>query len=165
MPVSAIVAESRLMDAWSAPGHVFCTGGNPVCCAAALATLDVIEEEGLLARASEMGERLRLGFGELACRYEAIGDVRGSGLMLGVDLVEDLETRAPDRALAAQVVTACFDRGVYLTFLGGSVLRIAPPLIAGPDDVDRALTVIDESLADALAGRVDPARAAAVVGW
>jgi 4-aminobutyrate aminotransferase len=165
MPVSAIVARSELMNHWSAPGHVFCTASNPVCCAAALATLDVIEREGLLANATAMGQRLRDGLADLADRHVAIGDVRGRGLMLGVDLVSDRLTRERARDVAARVIVACFARGLYLTFLRGSVLRLAPPLTIGPPDVDDALEILDEALDDAVSGRVPDADVAAVVGW
>jgi 4-aminobutyrate aminotransferase-like enzyme len=136
-----------------------------VCCAAALATLDVIEREGLLANATAMGQRLRDGLADLADRHEAIGDVRGRGLMLGVDLVSDRLTRERARDVAARVIVACFARGLYLTFLRGSVLRLAPPLTIGPPDVDDALEILDEALDDAVSGRVPDADVAAVVGW
>jgi 4-aminobutyrate aminotransferase len=165
MPVSAIVARSELMDAWSAPGHVFCTAANPVCCAAALATLDVLEAEDLIARSAAMGARLRAGLEVLRERHETVGDVRGLGLMLGVDLVRDRETRERAGDLAARVVVGCLARGLFLTFLSSSVLRLAPPLTIDADDVDRALEILDAALADAVAGRVSEADVAGLVGW
>jgi 4-aminobutyrate aminotransferase len=165
MPVSALIARSELMDSWTSPGHVFCTGANPVCCAAALATVGVVESERLLSRSRVMGARLRAGLEELASRYEGIGDVRGLGLMLGADLVKDRETKERDPGLAARVIVGCLSRGLYLTFLRRSVLRFAPPLTVTEDEIDRALTIVDEAFGDALAGRVSDAEANAVVGW
>jgi 4-aminobutyrate aminotransferase len=165
MPVSALVARAELMDAWGPPGHVFCTAANPVCCAAALATIAVVEEEGLMENARARGRQLVDGLAELAERHEAIGDVRGLGLMLGVDLVEDRGSKAPARALAAKVTLACYRRGLYLTFLRGSVLRLAPPLVLSEADADRALEILADAFADALAGRVSAQDVASIVGW
>jgi 4-aminobutyrate aminotransferase len=165
MPVSAVVARAELMDSWSPPGHVFSTAANPVCAAAARATLETIREDDLLENARQRGAQLVEGLEVLAGRHEAIGDVRGLGLMLGVDLVEDRVTRAPARALAAKVVVACYRRGLYLTFLRGCVLRLAPALTLDADAADRALTILDEALDDALSGRVSDAEAAAITGW
>ncbi|MGH3242338.1 MAG: aspartate aminotransferase family protein [Spirillospora sp.] len=165
LPVSAVIADARLMASWSAPGHVFSTAANPVCAAAALATLDVIEDEGLAANAAAMGERLRAGLAELATRHPAIGDIRGAGLMYGLDLVTDPVTRRRSRRLAAAVSAACFSRGLYVTFLRGSVLRLAPPLVIDAGEIDLALDILDASLADAAQGRVPEAHISAVVGW
>jgi 4-aminobutyrate aminotransferase len=165
MPVSALVARSELMDSWESPGHVFCTAANPVCCAAALATLDVVEGEDLLGNADAMGVRLRAGLERLAEEHEAVGDVRGLGLMVGADMVADRETRERSREVAAAVVAGCLRRGLYMTFISGSVLRLAPPLTIGAADVDRALEILEEALRDATLGRVAQEDIAAVVGW
>lgn len=165
MPVSAIVAASDLMDSWSAPGHVFSTSGNPVSSAAALAVLDIIEEEGILENAKQRGDQLRTGLERLAESHEVIGDVRGRGLMLGMDLVTDQSTRSRHRSLAAKVVRACFDRGCFITFLAGSVLRFAPPLIISEEEVDLALEILESALRAALSGRITDSDVASLVGW
>lgn len=165
MPISAVVARSELMDAWEAPGHVFSTSGNPVTTAAALAVLDIIDDEDLVAAAWARGDTLRAGLEELACNHEVIGDVRGRGLMLGVDLVADPDTRARDRLLAAKVVKGCFDRGCFLTFLAGSVLRFVPPLVISDQEVHRALEVVGEALSDAVSGKVTDGEVAQFTGW
>ena len=165
MPVSAIVARTELMDHWAAPGHVFCTAANPICCAAALATLQIVADEGLIANATRMGERLRTGLASLAAEYEAIGDIRGAGLMLGVDLVEDRGARRRARRLAAAVVAAAYRRGLFVTFVAGSVLRLAPPLTLTSADADRALAILAEAFNDAVNGRVAESAVAAVIGW
>jgi 4-aminobutyrate aminotransferase len=165
MPVSAVVARAELMDAWGPPGHVFSTGANPVCCAAALATLAVVEDEDLMGNARRRERQLVEELGRLSERYEAIGDVRGFGLMLGVELVEDRDTKAPARELAARLTVACYRRGLYLTFLRGSVLRLAPPLVLGEVDAQRAMEILAESFEDVLSGRVSASDGASVVGW
>lgn len=165
MPVSAVVARAELMDAWGPPGHVFSTGANPVCCAAALATLAVVEDEDLMGNARRRERQLVEELGRLSERYEAIGDVRGFGLMLGVELVEDRDTKAPARELAARLTVACYRRGLYLTFLRGSVLRLAPPLVLGEADAQRAMEILAESFEDVLSGRVSASDGASVVGW
>jgi 4-aminobutyrate aminotransferase len=165
LPISAIVARSELMEAWRAPGHVFSVAAGPVCCAAALATLEVIADEDLIGNARRVGERLRSGLEELSGRFEAIGDVRGRGLMLGVDLVRSRDTRERDRDLTAKVIVRCVELGLYLTFLAGSVLRLAPPLIIDEGQADRALGILEQALDDAVHGRVSDEQAGAVTGW
>jgi 4-aminobutyrate aminotransferase len=165
MPISAVVARSELMDAWEAPGHVFSTSGNPVTTAAALAVLDILEDEQLVEAARARGATLRAGLEELARAHEVVGDVRGRGLMLGVDLVADPGTRARDRLLAAKVVKGCFDRGCFLTFLAGSVLRFVPPLVISDEQVQEAVEIVGKALADALAGKVGDDEVAQFTGW
>jgi 4-aminobutyrate aminotransferase len=165
MPVSAVVARADLMDSWGPPGHVFSTAANPVCAAAALATIAVIEDEDLLSNARERGRQLEDGLARLAERHEAIGQVRGLGLMLGVDLVEDRATRAPARELAAKTVAACYRRGLYLTFLRGCVLRLAPPLVLTAEQAERGLEILDAALEDAEHDRVPAEDVASLTGW
>jgi 4-aminobutyrate aminotransferase len=165
MPVSAVVARADLMDSWGPPGHVFSTAANPVCAAAALATIAVIEDEDLLSNARERGRQLEDGLARLAERHEAIGQVRGLGLMLGVDLVEDRATRVPARELAAKTVAACYRRGLYLTFLRGCVLRLAPPLVLTAEQAERGLEILDAALEDAEHDRVPAEDVATLTGW
>ena len=165
MPVSAIVARSELMDHWQAPGHVFSTGANPVCCAAALATLDVVENEDLLSNTVRMGERLERGLATLAERHPAIREVRGRGLMLGVKLASPPDDADGNRQLASRVVAACFSAGLYVTFFRDSVLRLAPPLIIQESEIDQALQVLDEALDRATKGKVPDSEVAPIQGW
>jgi len=159
------VARDELMHHWAAPGHVFCTGQNPICCAAALATIRVIEEENLLSRASSLGEYLMRELRSMAERYEVIGDVRGKGLLIGVDLVLDRKTRERARAITAKVSWRCWEKGLFVTFFSGSVLRLCPPLVITREQVDRALSILDESLSDVLAGKVPDSVLARIRGW
>lgn len=165
MPLSAIVGRADVMDAWRSPAHVFSTGANPVCCAAALATIQVIRDESLVERSRERGAHLERELGMLATRHELIGDVRGVGLMLGVDLVRDRETKERATSEAAKVVWRCFERNVYMTFFSKSVLRLAPPLVIKPTEIDTFVSVLDATLTDVAEGRVPDSVLEHVVGW
>ena len=123
-------------------------GGNPVSCAVGRAVLRVIEAEGLQANAAAVGAHLKAGLVRLAAKHELIGDVRGEGLMLGVELVADRATRTPATAEAARVFEAAKDAGVLLGKggLGGNVFRIKPPLCFSRDDADFLLEVLDDAL-------------------
>ncbi len=144
MPLSAVVAKAEVMQ-WRSGGHGSTFGGNPVCCEAAMATLDLLEE-GLTDNAAEIGGYLMLELKRLMSRHEQIGDVRGLGLMQAVDLVKDSTTRQPDHDLLAEVLLRAFERGLVLLGCGDSSLRIAPPLIVGQSEVDRAVSILDEVL-------------------
>ncbi len=144
MPIGAIIARESVMR-WKTGAHGSTFGGNPVCCAAALATLDVVERE-LVANARAMGERLMAGVRRLATRYRAIGDVRGLGLMIGVEFVQDQKTREPATDLVNALVQRAFSRGLLLLGCGRSTLRLAPPLIVDANDIDTGLAIIDECL-------------------
>jgi 4-aminobutyrate aminotransferase len=147
MPIGAIVAKESV-STWESGSHGSTFGGNPVCCAAALATLDLIEG-GLMANAVTMGERLQAGVRELAKRHTSIGDVRGRGLMVGVEFVKDRGSREPAPEIVETLVQGAFRRGLLLLGAGKSTLRLAPPLVVDEYDVDTALTMIDEGLSHA----------------
>jgi 4-aminobutyrate aminotransferase len=136
MPIGAIVAREADMK-WEPGAHGSTFGGNPICCAAALATLDLIEE-GLIPRAAALGERLRAGLGELAARHPVVREVRGRGLMIG------LEMASPEAVKALE--WDAFRRGLLVLGAGPSAIRLAPPLVIDDEDVDTALRILGESL-------------------
>ena len=146
MPIGAIIAREAITT-WKSGSHGSTFGGNPVCCAAALATLDLVEG-GLMANAVTMGERLLAGARALADRHASIGEVRGLGLMVGVEFVKDRGTREPAPDLLQNLVQTAFRRGLLLLGAGKSTLRLAPPLVVDAVDVDRALGMIDEILGE-----------------
>ena len=146
MPIGAMVAKESI-STWESGSHGSTFGGNPVCCAAALATLDLVEG-GLMANAAAMGEKLKAGMCRLAERHACIGDVRGLGLMVGVEFVRDRAAREPAPALVHDLVQNAFRRGLLLLGAGKSSLRLAPPLIVGAEDVDIALEMIDTGLGE-----------------
>lgn len=145
MPIGAIIARESIMH-WKNGAHGSTFGGNPVCCAAALATLDVVERE-LMANARAMGERMMAGVRRLAARHRSIGDVRGLGLMIGVEFVTDQATREPATDLVNALVQRAFGKGLLLLGCGRSTLRLAPPLLVDATDIDTGLAIIDECLA------------------
>ena len=146
MPIGAIVSREAITR-WERGGHGSTFGGNPLCCAAALATLDAVEG-GLSANATRMGERILAGLRRLAGRHPSIGDVRGVGLMIGVELVTDRTSMEPAETLVRDLVQLAFTRGLLLLGAGRSTLRIAPPLVVDEYDVDTALELVDGCLTE-----------------
>ena len=122
--------------------------------AAGLAVLQTIEQENLIARATERGAHLRRGLESLQQKYEAIGDVRGDGLLLGVELVKDRECRTPHHELGSVTTQRCFELGLSMNIRRrperASVWRIAPPLTVSEDELERGLSILDQALADGL---------------
>lgn len=150
-PVAAVVTRAEIVDRFGASTTFFSTfGGNPVACAAALAVLDVIEDEGLVARAATVGDRLRSELRGLAIRHQAIGDVRGRGLMTGVELVSDRGSREPATDLARRVKDDMAERGVLIGTTGrhANVLKIRPPLCLTHDEADLILATLDAVLGE-----------------
>ena len=148
-PVAAVVTSEAIIAAFRNSFSYFNTfGGNPVSCAAANAVLDVLEGEGLQARALETGEILKTGLRQLAKKYECIGDVRGSGLAIGVELVSDRNTKKPDRAAADKIVNTLRHNGVLIGANGihYKVLKIRPPLAFGKAETEILLAKVDEVL-------------------
>jgi 4-aminobutyrate aminotransferase-like enzyme len=149
-PVAAVVSTPEIAAAFGEQIDYFNTfGGNAVSAAAALAVLDVIDEEGLLKNAYEVGRHLERGLAELASQHPIIGDVRGSGLFWGIDLVSDRESRRPlDPVEAKHIVSSIRQAGVLMGLMGShsNVLKMRPPLPLSCDNADHALEVIDTCL-------------------
>jgi 4-aminobutyrate aminotransferase len=166
LPLSAVVGRQEVLDAFTAV-NMYSTAGNPVCCAAALATVEVIEEEGLVARAGEIGAYLLRSLQQLQDRHPLIGHVRGLGCILGVELVRDRATKEPAATETAKLVYRCFENGLVL-FYGGlysNVLEFTPPLTLTRADVDEGVDIIDRSLSDVEAGRVSDEALGKYSGW
>jgi 4-aminobutyrate aminotransferase/(S)-3-amino-2-methylpropionate transaminase len=146
LPLAAVVGTAEIMDG-PAPGGLGGTyGGNPLACAAAMAVLDVFESEGLVPKAAKLGEELRAGLLQLQARVPAIGDVRGLGCMLAMELVTDRATKEPDAMLARQVIERARDRGLILLTCGPhkNVVRLLPPLVTTTDQAQQALSILNE---------------------
>lgn len=165
LPISAVIAGTELMSAWRAPGHVFSTAAGPIACVAALTVLDVLHDEGLVSAARERGAQFVAGFNAMQEEIPIIHAVRGAGLMIGVELRASDKPSSADRLLAAKVVYGCHQRGSFLTFLAGNVLRIIPPLVITADEVDVALTMLRDALVEATTGRVADASVSKWIGW
>jgi 4-aminobutyrate aminotransferase-like enzyme len=148
-PVAAVVMRSEIAERFASRTQVFSTfGGNPVACRAALAVLDVLENEKLMERAAEVGAYLREGLEGLEETHESIGEVRGAGLMIGVELVIDRERREPAAHLASSVVNRMKDNGVLVGMTGprDNVLKIRPPLVVDREEADLVVAALDRSL-------------------
>jgi 4-aminobutyrate aminotransferase-like enzyme len=150
-PIAGMAARPEVLAEFGRRTRYFNTfGGNPVSAAVGMAVLDVIEGEGLVANARDTGAFLRQGLQDLAARHPAIGDVRGAGLFLGVELVRDRATREPDGALAARVVNGLRRRRVLVSSCGrnGNVLKLRPPLVFGREHAEILVDALDRTLAD-----------------
>jgi len=144
MPIGAIVAREAV-STWEPGAHGSTFGGNPVCCAAALATLEVVQRE-LVSNARVRGEQLSQGLKAIAARHACIGDVRGIGLMQGIEFVTDRGTREPAGELAHRLEQMAFAKGLLLLAAGKNALRLAPPLVVDQQDVELALGILDQCL-------------------
>ncbi|MGH9940877.1 MAG: acetyl ornithine aminotransferase family protein [Pyrinomonadaceae bacterium] len=145
IPMGACVARADLMD-WKPGAHASTFGGNPVAIASALKTIELLERE-LVANSAEVGAYLKEGLTKLMGKYDCIGDVRGFGMMLGVEFVKDHTTRDPDAELRDRIEVACYERGLIILGAGTSTIRWSPPLILTRDNVDVALEIFDEAIA------------------
>jgi 4-aminobutyrate aminotransferase len=144
MPLGACIARKSVMD-WAAGTHGNTYGGNPISCAASLATIDLIEN-GYLQNAAEVGAYAMDALEEIKSRHPSIGDVRGKGLMIGVEFVTDRETKEPAHDLTERVVELGYERGLLMLSCGKSVIRIAPPLSMNKSEMDEGLKIFEEAL-------------------
>src|ERR1041385_8337998 len=135
MPIGLVVAKKKIMQQWKCGAHGNTYGGNPLCCAAALATLDLVERE-YAANAEKVGAYFMTRLRELQSRHDAIGDIRGKGLMIGMELVKDRGTRESCKTLCDGVITCAFHRGLLLLPCGQSTVRFMPPLMVSIPQVD-----------------------------
>ncbi len=149
LPLSAVAGRAEIMDAPQPGGLGGTYAGNPLACAAALAVLDVFDEERLVERGQRLGSDLRAGLERLYERVPAIGDVRGLGAMLAIELVKDRTTREPDPELAERVITGAREEGLLVLKCGPhkNVVRFLPPLVTATEDVERALAILERVFA------------------
>jgi 4-aminobutyrate aminotransferase len=147
LPIGATTASSKIMD-WPAGSHASTFGGNPLSCSAALAVINVIKEERLLENSNKQGVYALKRLSELEKDNPMIGDVRGKGLMIGVELVEDKETKKPASEKAHEVMIRSWKRGVALVTCGVSTLRLSPPLIINRETLDAALDIVEDTIRD-----------------
>jgi len=154
-PIAGVIGRAEVMDAVIPGGLGGTYGGNPVACAAALAAIQAIEEEGLLARSTALGETFRTRFAEIGARVAPyrMWDIRGLGAMLAIEFVTDFETATPDAALTKSVVAHALKRGLILLACGmhGNALRIMVPLTASDAIIEEGLTIFEAALGDAMA--------------
>jgi 4-aminobutyrate aminotransferase len=131
---------------WKPGAHASTFGGNPVALAASLKTIELLERE-LVANSAEVGAYLQAGLRRLMSKHECIGDVRGLGMMIGVEFVEDKASRTPAPELRDRVEVECFNRGLILLGAGHNTIRWSPPLVLTKENADVALEIFDEAVA------------------
>jgi 4-aminobutyrate aminotransferase len=146
MPLGILIARGDLMD-WKPGAHASTFGGNPIACEAALATIELLESE-LMENAREVGGYILERLEAMADDHETIGDVRGRGLMIGVELVEDRKTRQRAKKLRDQVLQTCFEKGLLILGCGPNTIRWAPPLVIDKGTADKALEIFEEALSE-----------------
>jgi 4-aminobutyrate aminotransferase/(S)-3-amino-2-methylpropionate transaminase len=148
LPLAAVTGRAEVLESAQVGGLGGTYGGNPLACAAALAVLDAMEAENLPARASRMGERIRARFCQWTPKYGCIGDVRGLGAMIAMELVSDRQTKAPDKPLTGKLLTAALERGVILLSSGtyGNVIRVLAPLTTSDEVLDEGLDAMEQAL-------------------
>ncbi len=145
MPLGVMMSRADIMD-WVPGSHASTFGGNPVCIAAALATLDVIEKENLLQNSAEVGAHMLKRMSDWPKKHRIVGDVRGRGLMIGVEIVKDQKTKEYGAELRDKIVELAFERGILFLGCGPSTVRIAPPLVVTKDEADAAVDALEESI-------------------
>jgi 4-aminobutyrate aminotransferase/(S)-3-amino-2-methylpropionate transaminase len=149
MPLSAVIGKKEMMNSVHPGGLGGTYGANPVACRAALAVMDIFDEENLLQKAQSLGKKIRERLTGWQSRFEMIGDVRGLGPMLAIELVKDRETKKPAAEEAAALVKYCVDHGVVILICGtfNNVIRFLPPLVITDQELNKGLSVIEEALA------------------
>src|SRR4029079_15833471 len=145
MPLGLMAARQSVMKKWVSGAHGNTYGGNPLACQAALITLDLVEN-GMMDNAVEMGEFIMDALAEMQVRHPSIGDVRGKGLMIGVEFVQDKTTKQPAHQLREDIVHHAFQTGLLLLGCGRSTIRIAPPLMIQKPLVEEALELFENAV-------------------
>ncbi|MBI4552990.1 MAG: acetyl ornithine aminotransferase family protein [Candidatus Latescibacteria bacterium] len=146
LPLGATIARADLMD-WGPGAHASTFGGNPISCVAALTTIRLIRDQ-YLDNARLMGERIMTRLWSMHARFPCIGDIRGKGLMIGIDLVKSRETREGDHDLRERVIIRCFEKGLLILGCGASTIRFMPPLVITAAEVDAALDIFEEAMGE-----------------
>jgi 4-aminobutyrate aminotransferase len=166
LPLSAIIGRAEVLDTDTGIA-LFTTVGNATCCAAGLAVLEAIERDGLLSQAAANGAYLHERLAELLFRHEIVGDVRGLGMIQGMELVTDRVSKAPNQPAAAKVVYRAWELGLILYYAGNwsNVLELTPPLILSRDELDHGVELLDQAIDDVMHDRVDLEAVARFAGW
>ncbi len=164
LPLSAVIGRRAVMEALGAPAHLFTTAGNPVTTAAALATLDVIEEEDLVARSARLGEQARQFFTAAQAKYDFIGDVRMYGLNGGIDIV-DPQTGQPDPTATTKLIYRVFELGALIISLRSNILRFQPPLVITEDQLAQAFAIFTQAFDELAANKLALPAGADQIGW
>ncbi|MEK4027591.1 aspartate aminotransferase family protein [Pseudobacillus sp. FSL P4-0506] len=166
LPISAVVGREEILDSVTA-GHMFTTSGNPLCTAAALETIRLIEEQGLITQAQTNGDVFMEGLLSLQKKYSFIGEVRGKGLALGVEIVTDRSKKTPAPEITAAICYRAYELGMLIYYVGiyGNVLEITPPLTISREEIAKALHILDQAFHDVESGNVNWDKVRQFAGW
>ncbi len=144
LPLGAIIAKNNVMT-WEPGCHATTFGGNPVSCAAALVTLDLVEN-GLMQNSAQQGQHLMNRLNELVQKSDRLGEVRGRGLMVGLEIIQSKTSKAKDKALRDLLVDKCFEKGLLILGCGENSIRFSPPLVVDAEDIDTAVSIFEAVL-------------------
>ncbi|CAI2674577.1 Isoleucine 2-epimerase [Apilactobacillus kunkeei] len=161
LPLSAVIGRKEIMESLQSPANAFTTAGNPVTTAAAMATIDVIEDEHLLERSERLGVKSKVFFDRMKEKYDFVGDVRMYGLDGGIDIV-DPKTGKADVKVATKLIYRMFELGVIMITVRGNVLRFQPPLVITEEQLEKAFDVINQAMDDEANGRIQFDK---TIGW
>ena len=161
LPLSAVIGKKEIIESLQAPANVYTTAGNPVTTAAAMATIDVIEDEHLLERSERLGVKSKVFFDRMKEKYSFVGDVRMYGLDGGIDIINP-KTGKADVKVATKLIYRMFELGVIMITVRGNVLRFQPPLVITEEQLEKAFDVIDQSMDDEENGRIQFDK---TIGW
>ncbi len=166
LPLSAIVARKEILDVGSGIA-VFTASGNATCCAAGLAVVEEIETQGLVARSAEHGAYLLQCLHQALDQFEIVGDLRGLGMIAGIELVTDRASKEPNQSAAAKIVYRAWELGLIIYYAGmwGNALEVTPPLILTRAEIDEGVGILEQAIADVVAGKVSDEAVAAFAGW
>ncbi|WP_056967157.1 aspartate aminotransferase family protein [Apilactobacillus ozensis] len=165
LPLSAVIGKKEIIQSLDAPAHLFTTSGNPICAAAALATIKTIEDEKLAEKSAVDGAYAKQRFLDMQKRHPMIGDVRMWGLNGGIELVKDSDTKEPDKDAATKVIYYAFNHGVVIITLAGNILRFQPPLVITREQLDTALQVLDDAFTAVENDEVTLPKSDKKIGW
>jgi len=165
VPLSGVIGRASVMDELKPPSAIGTGVANPIACAVTLAVMEVIKRDNLIEQCKKMGAYLKKRFEEMKKEHPLIGDVRGKGMLIGVDLVKDQKTREPACLEASKVCWRSGELGLILTTLGESVLRVCPAYNLSQEEADRGLEIIDNSLSDVEKGKIPDKVVASLSPW
>ena len=146
MPISCLLAESRIMKSLDTGDMSSTWGGNPICCAASHAILDIFEEENLVENALKIGEHMKSRLTAMQEKCPCLGDVRGRGLVMGLDIVKDKKTKERDPETTGRIINECCENGLIIGAVSGNVIRVAPPLVITMEEADESLDIMEKVL-------------------
>ena len=164
MPLSAVIGRKDIMESLNAPANVYTTAGNPVTTAAAMATLDVMEDEHLVERSARLGEKATEFFNQEKSKFKFIGGFRMYGLDGGIDIV-DRKTGEPDPEATTKLIYRVFELGAIIISLRGNILRFQPPLVITDEQLDQAFGMLDQAFSELEAGKLTLPDNADEIGW